>query len=278
MNETPTGSASDGTAPAHLDDDVLLNLMLGLLSEEQERPVFAHLEACPQCERALQALCARHALTRAAGSPRFLGGGELIRAEQPDVAKVNPAHPKWAAVLLRRPAIAIAGAVITVLLIVVLWPRPTPMVSGPPGVRPAPGIEWLTTRDVGRQVREAGGGGSLAEFDAALDAYASRDLPRALELLTAARVPESVEAYRRVFLGSALALNGHYAEAARILRDAAEPELRDPLRLEAYKTLCAALSLSGRPESADSLLRALEDHPSSLGAWARGMLRSAEPQ
>jgi hypothetical protein len=278
MNELPQDKAPTDGPPLHPDGDTLLNLMLGLLPEAEEQHLFAHLAACPQCERGFQELCACHERTRAAGTPRFEENGQLVSAGSPAAARRRAPARTWAAAFLRRPAVALVGAAAIVLLVLALRPHRAPEVPGPSAQPPGAGIPWLTTRDVSRQVREAGGAQPLAEFDEALRAYAAHDLPRAVELLAAARVPESVEAYRRVFLGSALALSGRQAEAARVLLGAVEPELRDPLRLEAYQTLYAALSRSGRQASADSLLHALENHPSQLGAWARGMLKPVAPQ
>lgn len=277
MNQTPTNSEQAGGSPIHLDGDMLLNLMFGLLSEAEEQPAFAHLEACPSCAQALQTLCARHERTRAGGAPRFVRDGQLVRAGEPAAAKMIAASFKRAVALLRRPTLAIAGAVAVAILVVAVWPRLTPEVAGPPGRGPAGGVGWLTTRDVGRQGGETGAE-QMTEFNAAIRAYESRDLPRALELLTTARVPENVDAYRRVLLGSTLALSGRHAEASRVLLGAVEPELRDPLRLEAYQTLFATLLLSGRRATADSLLYALENHPGQLGGWARNLLRPAAPK
>ena len=100
-------------------------------------------------------------------------------------------------------------------------------------------------------------------------AYDRRDLAAARRLLSAPASSEPLETLRRIYLGSALAWIGDYAETAALLGSVKLDEVPEPLRGEARVCLYAAWVGAGRKASADSLLRLLRAEPGEIGERAR---------
>jgi Flp pilus assembly protein TadD len=119
-------------------------------------------------------------------------------------------------------------------------------------------------------------GDVTGELAAGLEAYSDRDLPRAVDLLERARVTTELELLRQVYLGNALAMNGDYETAARVLRKLAGRDMPDPWGSVSRWTLYVSLKESGAEEAADSLLPQLAREPGSVGERAREILRSRD--
>ena len=109
------------------------------------------------------------------------------------------------------------------------------------------------------------------ELLAGLEAYSRDDLGLSVLLLDKAQVTGQLETLRRLYLGSALARQGEYVRAARLLRNMAITELPDPWSMEGRWTLYVALKGSGETTAADSLLTVLRQDAGELGARARAV-------
>jgi tetratricopeptide (TPR) repeat protein len=110
------------------------------------------------------------------------------------------------------------------------------------------------------------------DLEQGLEAYERGDYRRAVEILDRAGVAGLVATegtIRMIYLGNALAWEGKYDEAVRILEGVAFPLLPDEWSEEAQWTLFVAMKRSGRKASADSLLHHLASMEGAVGKRAR---------
>ncbi len=248
----------------HLDRDLCRDLLHGLLPSAEEEMAITHLVGCPACERLLQEMVTEREKLRAADVARRQSA---LPARHVD----NLLGRLWATLTagFRRPAFSLTtAAVATVsILLVVLWPRPDSI--------PLPGqLQWLPTAAHKIQLRNGAETIANQNLAAGLEAYADRDLDRAVELLTGAEVSGPLDTIRRIYLGSALARNGAYKNALTVLQAVAADPLPDPWRCETLWTLYVVLREAGRDAAADSLLRALAREPLAIGDRARAHIKS----
>jgi len=134
-------------------------------------------------------------------------------------------------------------------------------------------LHWIPTASGGLQVRAAADAAEHTELAAAFEAYAERNLDRAIPLLRDSEATGHLETMRRVFLGSALARIGQHDEAVEILRSVRARTLPDPWGSEARWTLYLALNAGGHQAAADSLLRVLATERGEVGDRARRVTR-----
>jgi TolA-binding protein len=253
------GSDHSRNSGVHVDEDLGLDLLHGLLSHEESERVLEHLAECSPCEKRFQEMVgererlrALRALPEGARQDRPSRTGRLLK-------------DRWEDFLgsMRRPRFQLAWipvAAAAVLLFIVLKPDPgTEM------------LQQLPTSFEGTRFR-ASVAASSAEFEAGLEAYAARDFKRASQLLGKATTSGPLETVRRVYLGSALAWRGKHEEAAKVLEDVALPTLPDPWGVEARWTLYVSLRETGQEAKADSLLRVLAKEAGPVGDRARGLL------
>jgi len=86
-----------------------------------------------------------------------------------------------------------------------------------------------------------------------------------------------METMRLVFLGSCLTQAGEYRRAVQTLRSVQIETIPEPWRDEGYWTLLVALHGAGDAAAADSLLHALADQTTAVGARARRLLGRPDP-
>jgi hypothetical protein len=267
---------------AHLDEHLILDLLRGLLSRTEVDRVLAHARECAACEKLLQERAGEAERLEATTAARLLSEGRAARERPPEAVEVAPGvfgrlsmawAQAWKVLVerLRQPRLQLAGVAVAaaIALLVVLLPRP----GTPPG---AFGLYLLPPYSFDLQQREGPGGLSSPELKAGLEAYDKRDFKRAARLLQAAGespLDPVDERVRGIFLGSALAWSGRYAEAVGVLRAVPTRTLPDPWSGEATWTLYVALRESGREASADSVLRTLARKPGDIGDRSRMLLK-----
>ncbi len=265
----------------HVDIDLFPELLHGLLSKEETEAILAHLSVCATCENLLREGAADLERLRASRSLRCTPDGDVVLEECRTPRREEPAagemprgadlrRPAWRDLLrgLRWPrlawALSLAGAV--ALCVVFLWPRH-------PGTPESVPLYWIAPMGEGTLQRSTEQGALSPALAEALAAYDAHNLPRAIELLSQARAgDENGETFRKIYLGSALAMSGRYEEAVSVLGALPLESAPNPWGMEAHWTLYASLKASGREASADSLLRRLAQGERSIGERARRAL------
>lgn len=257
---------------AHLDEDRLLDLILGFLGPAEEPACLSHLRECRACEERARALASDRVRFRikvhesrdveeTSPTPDRGDQGTESRAEQG--AWRSARGSRW-----RRPrlvwAVPITAVAIVILMLVPHADRRVPDRPEPVWLRD-PRWVIVTNRD-----------GLSPEFDpdlrAGFEAYGRRDLSGAVPLLERGRSEGDIESLRRIYLGSALVLSGEPRRALEVLRNLSAEEIPATLRDETGWTLFVALSRAEETVSADSLLTLLGRQPGSVGERARHLL------
>ncbi len=206
---------------SHLDLHTRIDLLHGLLSPEEEEAALAHMAICPACEDAVREAVA-HAERSRTGPRRIL--------------RVPVSSLRYAG--------ALAGAA-AVLWIVLAQPwKPAPDVP----VFPLPTqVAFVASRNT------ALGTCGDADLVAGITAYDQQDLDLAIASLVRADVSGPCDTFRKVYLGSAYALQGDHRSAAETLLDVDFQQVPEDYD-EALWALYASLSRVGPQSWADSLL------------------------
>ena len=220
----------------HPSDDRLIDLAAGLLLGPEAAACLAHLGACATCEE------------------RFRGiAGERARVEAERAPAVRPRTGRWVG------AAAAAAALLVIALLA--GPRQEALAGPPP--------YWLPTDREEAVLRADGEAESSTELARALAVYRSRDARLAASLLREARVSESHERLRKLYLASALSLAGDAAEASAVLEGLDDTAFPEPWRSQArwvgYTVACA----SGEAARAAALLHELHSARGEIGELAR---------
>jgi hypothetical protein len=250
----------------HLDEDVCIDLLRGLLSAEQRDAVLEHVETCPDCERMFARHAALEERLRARGAlkvqtdgsvalePGIPGDSAACESPSPSSARVIPFKRYF------RVAAVAAAAAAVILIIVVPGLQRSPI---PASLRPVPGVgEQIHLRSEPEVAADA-------SFDRGIDAYARNDLQAAVELLRKADVTGQPENLRRIYLGSALARLGDFEGAVEILEPVPFHTVPDPWGGEGRWTLYVAYAATGLASEAEALLNELSREPGPFGDRAR---------
>ena len=182
MSDNPTSDRTAGNSPPHLSEDQCVDLLHNLLPERDREAALAHLAICAECEKLFQARFAEHERLRAAGELQREAGGDLI-FESMEPPPEDEHSSLWDSVRgfigsFRRPRVQLAGglvAVVAVVLVLIVFRQP----AGPDHAE----LRWLPGHSEDLRFRaalEAAG----PELTKGLEAYARRDLDRALGSLT----------------------------------------------------------------------------------------------
>ncbi|GEM_PF-3228318 len=268
----------------HVSDDTLLDLLHHLLSESEAGQVLTHLAACPGCEDRFRERVAEQERLRATRVLRVApGGGLVIERPTPEIpgqveaggGMWNALGRRWAGFVegFRRPQYRWAGGLVVAVavLLLVLVPR-----FG--GLSGGDGLVWLPNSFDDARYRSSSPGVLDGDLASGLEAYANRDIDRAIRFLGRAEASGALETVRKVYLGSALAWKGEYERAADVLEGVASRALPDPWGREAWWTLYVALKKSGRTAEADSLLSVLAAEPGDIGDRALSEGRDADTE
>ncbi len=222
----------------HPDEDRWLDLVNGLLVEDDRRRALDHARDCAPCGERLRAFAATHERLRGREIPRSLR---------------RPAQ--------RRLLLAAAAAVIVVAggTLLFLPPRGTPPVA--PVSLPVPDPSILT-----RTLSDSLDDGSIAR---GLEAYARGDHAEARRTLAAARATGPLEQVRLLYLAGSRLEEGDARGAIRDLRRVDRSLVPEPWRGELDWSLAVALASVGEHASAESLRQGLADRPDEIGERAR---------
>lgn len=239
---------------AHYGDDVYVDLIVDLLPAAEADAVLQHLHRCADCEKRFQQLAGQW--ERAAAYAHIATNAPTDATEQ---ATGVWARLAWA---LQRPRIRVAFAAAVAVLLILLVPK---LVEKPGEV--LPGKLPAIRQDV--ELRAVVPPVQNEELVAGLDAYAREDFDEAVRRLRAIVMPGPQDAFRKVYLSSALVWIREYTEAIQILESVPLDLVPEPWSGEARWTLYVALRGAGHTARADSLLEDLQNQPGALGDRAR---------
>lgn len=267
----PSDHGGTGSGAVHVTEEICVDLLGGLLTEEERTFVLAHLGACPTCEGRFQEIYADRERALTLGVVRRGEDGRLVLEEREIPEEEAPAAGRGPIDAIRErfgsfrlPRYRLAGALATAAVgVLIVF---TALQLGPPdGLDP----HRLPGRMDDLQYRSAVEHSRDVDLGAGLEAYADQDLDRAVELLQKADVDGVSAIIRNLYLANALAEQGDYRDACDLLKDLPLHRVPDPWGSEASWTLYVSLRRSGQEQSADSLLRLLIDHPGEVGERAR---------
>jgi len=229
---------------AHLDDDQLLDLALGLAADRHVGAL-AHLDACADCAQRFRTVSGSVERARAAAAERVAGAGVAARRARAGGV------PAWA---LAAASVLVVGA----------W-----FVAVRPGRDAGYAIAPLPAPERSSATRGPAGAAADPALQAGLDAYARGDAAAAARLLASARVGPELEPVRRVYLANALLRTNHADAALDAFAGLDWVRLPEPWRSESRWGLAVALARSGHAASAESLRRVLAAEPGDVGERAR---------
>ena len=262
MSPTTGSSHREEEETPHLNEEECEDLILGVLPEAEIDRILKHACSCSSCEALLQKRSAywEHLRTR---SPT--ADGRVVRRRiRADVHGFGWRQNLRALFGGRRLRLGF-GLGLAAGTAAVLWMTLTPSPQPDLGDLPLP---WLPP--LGDDVRFRHAAPKLGEdLVAGLEAYAERELSRAIPRLREAEASGPSDAYRRIYLGNALAQTRRYGEAAAVLEPIPFHLVPEPWAGEGRWTLYVALRGAGQKARADSLLRELVEDSGEVGDRAR---------
>ncbi|MCK4305985.1 MAG: hypothetical protein KAY24_17230 [Candidatus Eisenbacteria sp.] len=248
----------------HLSNELLQDLLFGLLPKPEAERSRAHLAICPDCERRYQERFAARERLRARGTLRELPDGQLVFEVHAGNAAGRSRHALGPVardlldtVRANLPAIrqlsrmrtVAALALVAATLIIVFYPRQSEIAEPPQ-------LDWLPAMSADLTSRGAEDSLHPGALAAGLEAYAAQDLVQAIEQLQRAEASGPFEIIRKAYLGSALAWIERYTEAIEVLMSIDPEDLPEDYS-EAHWALYVSLQNSGHLAPADSLLRVM---------------------
>jgi hypothetical protein len=253
---------SSPTEHGHPDEDILLDLVHGLLPSGEEMHVLAHLESCVSCEERFRERVAETERSKVRARE------SLARPAAPAAPATPAAHRarwRWSPRLAWVMGGSAAAVALACLAIAVFLPR---------GAAPdaTAMLHWLPAADeavVSRGLASPDRDPALVD---GLRAYEQHDAARAADALSRAHAEGAMADVLKIYYGSALAWNRDFAGAARELSAVKTFPLPEPWRGETQWTLCISLRGSGDVARADSLLRLLAKDEGEIGDRARKAL------
>ena len=251
MSKSPEPPRGD-MSKQHLAPDCCLDLAAGLVPEHERADMLAHAGQCAHCETMLRE-----------------SFGDRWRAEVGGT-RVAPAAGVGFAERIRgfglRRALPFAACLVLVIVgAALLLDRRGADPDNPPRLFALPSLNAELTF---RSYEELDSGRLFAD---GLRAYQQQRFDRASELLDGSDVPEYLERYRGLYLGSALVFQGQYRRAAEILIPLSEQVFPEPWGNEARWTCLVALHHLRRVAQVDSLLELLAHEDDAVGERARSL-------
>jgi len=246
---SPCEGTPGGPAGMHLDADLCLDLMHGLVSGAREAALLEHVAGCPACE----ALLCDGVRNR-----------ERLRGMIP--GKMHAREVRGARVARWRYLFAGAAAAgIAVVLLLLFTPE-----------HDAGSVARLPAFTQEMHLRGAAEERAAADLARGIRAYEEADYAQAIAILEAAKAEGEWETVRRVYLGSALAWVGRHRDAAAILRSVSLCDQPEPWSSVGIWTLYASFRKCGMHSAADSLVRVVAIEPGADGERARRILSGEE--
>jgi hypothetical protein len=232
------------SALEHISDDQFLDLVNGLMSDSHQRAALEHARACPECATRLRSFGAVHEMAAA------LAPASLAAAATPGAAR-SPVRQQFAV------AAAVTVVISTATLFVWSALRPVP--------RPIGDVAWLPPPSPGVITRDSAVAEDVRILEG-LAAYGRRDVIAARRLLEPVHTTGALEHVRRIYLANTQLKLGEARAAIATLRDVPFSEVPEPWRSHSLESMARALSETGQPRSADSVLKLLEQRADSIGA------------
>ncbi len=287
-----------------MDEDTLLALLLGRVPSAERGAAITHLSACPACEdllrqrggeiERLRASPVYRALLRGEPIPerfgdeawsRELGTAGSDRGREAARDQVSTAGNRFRRGLVglfqrRWYVVGMATSLAAIAIALLVTSRPAERIVLPSETDWLPSGSELTVLRGNASLPTDGSQGGAGAKDAdrvtgdllnAIGAYGRRDLGPAIQGLKSFETTGPLESIRLIYLGNALAHQGEFAEAARILRAVLREDLPDAWRDEGRWTLLVALHRTGQRASADSLRRVLAASGGEVGDRARSL-------
>jgi hypothetical protein len=268
-----------GGSTGHLNEDLCLDLIHGLLSRRAADQVMDHAASCAACEEMLRMQAARMERLRSSEVYSRLADRDLPRDAEQWLASSRSredlsgtARPLRETTLIARLkrrlmyrhglpyAAGLVAATAAVLLLV--WPA----------AHRSPDVADLTWMPSATIIFNRGDGSSSSrDLEDALTFYGKHDLNTSIRLLEHADATGQSDVIRRIYLGNALAHQQRYGEAIQILRSLSAEPIGEPWGGEMRWTLLVSLRESGGTASADSLLAILSKEPGEIGERARAL-------
>jgi hypothetical protein len=252
----------------HLSPDQILDLAQGLLDRGEADAATAHLHECRACSDALRECATRVESIAAGPQPIVLPDGVIVLEERGlSSAMGQPRRFHRIRSLGRRRAAlgaALSTAAVATLLVFVFQNPSDTLVAEPYWI---PVEARAATR--GPDIDVGPSNATPSDFDAALEAYARQNLPRAIERLEIVRPPDDVEPLRRLYLASAYVLDGRSGQAIETLDRLDIESLPQPWRSRARWTLYLAMRDAGSGARAHRLLEELTAEEGQIGDLAR---------
>jgi hypothetical protein len=265
----------------HIDDDVCISLLHGLLPEEAKDDALDHMASCDPCETLFQKVVAERARLRATkilgrdpqGVPMVTAASDRAALGAQDAAgRFTPG--RWvrsaAGAILGRPmtpargwAGLAAATMAVVAVILVLWPHRDDRNGR---------LELLPPYTGAQAFRASSDREAAVALGPGLEAYRRRDFDRSVRLLRAAAVTEPMGRVRDAYVASALTWEKRYPEALAVFATISEANLPEPWRTQLLWARQVALEGSGKRAEADSLLRRLALEPGEAGRRAARLL------
>lgn len=242
------------TSP-HVDDDFLLDLANGLIADDVSETRVLHLRECPSCDDRFREQVRLRERVRAAGVP-----SSSMSSPTPEAGEARAARwsGTWRAATL---AATLAAAAVLVLVVLVPFFRK----SATPDVPDY----WLPLDRGEVSLRSSSPSDPVSELRLALQTYAGGDAAGALDRLDRANVPESYRSLRDLFRASSLLLLGRSAQARETLEQMPIWGMPEPWRDRANWLLYTALTRTGEPDKARTILVSLVGVPGDVGDLAR---------
>jgi len=235
-----------------------MDMILGLLTAEEQAVCLAHLRGCPACEERARAFASLHERARAR-SQGLVPSATSADAAGQGTPRIGPRPIRR----LLRPLWSLPAAAAAILVLVLLQRADHVGSNAPsPGWLMDPTRILITNRAEGDATRDR----LLLD---GLAAYGRHDVDTAVAHLRQAEAPPSLEPIRRAYLGNALLHHGQARDALDVLRSLRDEEIPAAIRQETRWTLMTAYARAGRAASAESLRALLALEPGEVGDRAR---------
>jgi len=244
-------------ANKHLTEDRLIDLLAGLVSNEEQTSAVAHMRECTLCEDHFRMLARERETLLAKPSPRFVGGEIVLPSYE--VIHLRPR------ILQSKRARWIGGATVAAAAVALAFALHL--------VGPSPSDAedyWLPALE--EAIETSPQPGPPTQLQMALEAYEDHDPARALALLENTNAPqpdEQKETLKRLYQASALVNENRAGEAQQILDDLDISSLQEPWRGRAHWVRYLTLRKNHQDNVADEILESLLQDPGEIGEMAR---------
>lgn len=252
----PGGRPPDG-AGDHLNDDLCMEIVAGLVPRDARALLLAHADACPACEARLMLVAGDWESIRSRTDAQARAGGSGEAASSP-MALQRPGRGVFRGSRILLPLALVAGLLV---LILVRAPRPARLDEGP--------AYWLPATGELLKLRGAHSGEADSAFWSGLDAYEAHDFRKATTLLEASRAEGGLGDLRRLHLASLHVNTGGAAATLSLLKQIDMESLPMPWRDEAHWMEYLALVRLGHAAEAAERLDRMAQWPGRIGDLAR---------